>query len=176
MKLKDMNKKYQWVAGMAVIVLVIAGGFLLFSPNEVIIQEEVEEEKMVEPATEVIFKETVEEVTLLRLPAGTDGIEIEEGRIVAEPLENNTIKRGELLGVKMVMEAVEGVFTVEANVLNEQEHEVVAIGRGFFPVEVTGGGLIPICCFETFETGNFNLKVTINGELAAELPFTVEAE
>ena len=171
-----MNKKYQWVAGLAVIVLVIAGGFLLFSPNEVVIKEEVEEEKMVEPVTEVIFKETVEEVTLLRLPAGTDGVEIEKGRIVAEPLENNTIKRGELLGVNMIMEEVEGVFTVEANVLDEQGNEVVAVGERIPLLEVRGGGLIPMCCFETFETGNFNLRVTVDGELAAKLPFTVEAE
>ena len=175
-----MNKKYQWAVGaaiivFAVIVLVIAGGFLLFPPNEVIIQEEVDERR-VEPATELIFKEAVEEVTLLRLPEGTDMIEIEEGRIVAEPLENNIIKRGELLGVKMVMEAVEGVFTVEADVLNEQGHEVVTIGRRIPSLEVTGGGLIPMCCFETFETGNFYLKVTIDGELVAEVPFTVEAE
>ena len=170
-----MKKKYQWVAGVAVIVLVIAGGFLFFFPNEVLIQEEVNE-RMVEPATELIFEETVQEVTLLRLPEGMEMIEIEEGRIIIEPLKNNTIKRGELLGVKMVMDAVGGVFTVEADVLNEQGNEVMAIGRGFFPVEVTGGGLIPMCCFETFETGNFNLRVTINGELAAEIPFIVEAE
>ena len=170
-----MNKKYQWVVGVVIIVLVIAGGFLLFFPSEVIIQEEVDERR-VEPITELIFDETVEEVTLLRLPEGTDGIEIEDGRIVAEPLENNTIKRGEFLGVKIIMKKVEGVFTIEADVLNEKGNDVVAIGRGFFPAEVTGGGLIPMCCFETFETGNFNLKVTIDGELVAEIPFTVEAE
>lgn len=171
-----MNKRYQWAVGAAIVVLVIAGGFLLFSPDEVVIEEEVDEVREVDFTTEAIFEETVEEVSLFKFPEGTDRIEAQEGLIPEESLENDTMKRGELLGLRMIMESMEGVFTIEADVLNEQGREAVAIGGRIVPVEARGGGLITMCCFETFETGNFYVRVTIDGEPAAEVPFSVEIE
>lgn len=177
-----MNKKYQWVIGAVVIVLAIVGGYLLFLPDYVVIEDdpvieqEVDEGREVDFATERIFKETVEEVGLFRFPEGTDRAEIWERLRAEEPLENNIIKSGELLGMRIIMESVEGVFIVETDVLNEQGDEVVAIGERIPPVEVTGGGLINLCCFKTSETGNFYVRTTIDGELVVKVPFVVEIE
>jgi len=179
-----MNKKYQWAIGTVLILLAIVGGYLFFLPepnyivteNDLVIEQEVDKEVEVDPATERIYKETVREVGLFSFQEETDRAEIWERLTTEEPLENNIIKSGELLGMRIIMESVEGVFIVETDILNEQGEEVVGIDETIPPVEVTGGGLINLCCFKTSEAGNFYVRTTIDGELAIKVPFVVEIE
>ncbi len=172
---EKMDKRYQWAIIAAIVILLAVGGLLLLSPVEVV-EEEIDAPREIDFTTETVFEEAIRELELFKFPVGTDRFEAQEGLVPEEAIEGGMVRRGELIGMRVIMEEMEGTFVVEADVLNDRGREAVALGGRMFPIEVTGGGLFTMCCFETFETGQFYVRVSIDGELAAEAPFAVEFE
>ncbi len=151
-------------------------GYRLYSPRIIIIKEGINERREVDFTAETVFDRNIREVELLKYPAGSEKTDIQEGLVESIDFDDNRIViQGELIAVRVLMEEEEGIlYNVEAQVLNERGREALALSGRIFPVQVRGGGLFTLCCFETFETGNFYVSVTINDELVAEIPFTVE--
>ncbi len=182
-----MKKKYPIIIAVAIIIIVAIGAYALYSQKDAIIDtmngtppavtngDDVRRE--VDFTRTVIFNDNVESIDLVRFPEGTEKIEAQEGIVSSFGLDNRILKRGELLSMNILMKEVAGAhYLVESEVLNERGREAVAISGRFFPVEVTGGGILTVCCFEVYESGSHYVRMIINGELAAEVPFRVEIE
>ncbi|MFA5588297.1 MAG: hypothetical protein WC987_05970 [Mariniphaga sp.] len=180
-----MNKKLRWTLVIVGALLLLSGSYFLGKKEGISTEKKSERENEIgidinqegeDFSGKTIFNEDIKEITLFKYPAGSDRTDIRLGELLGEELEDGKIKRGELLSAQVIMDDVEGTFEATADVLNERGREAIAIGGRMAPVEVRNGGLFNFCCFEVFETGDNYVRISIDGNVAAEIPFYVEIE